>query len=224
MRKLEECKEEVFRRSETRMEKRRRNRKWITACCLPLCMLLAWGVLWMNLDEPADSSYNGVTSNMGTDGIFDVMGDGASGASNTQDFSFSLTWGCYGISSYDSTTGTLIKTTDATDVSAYTATYELTQQQKQTIYQWVRSVNLPDYPEQYNPHPQGDGSSPSMTLILTVRIGAYEKTVRAENIAMSFESEDGEGQKFLTLCKQIRDLLTDTEAWKNLPEYENFYD
>ncbi len=41
------------------------------------------------------------------------------------DFSFSLTWGCYGISSYDSRTGKLVKTTDATHLRIISHTIPL---------------------------------------------------------------------------------------------------
>ena len=40
MRELNECKAEVFRRSDNRIKERRRNRNRILAMCIPLCLVL----------------------------------------------------------------------------------------------------------------------------------------------------------------------------------------
>ena len=37
-----------------------------------------------------------------------------------EDFSFSIVWDCYGISSYDSATGKLVKTNDTKNLAKYT--------------------------------------------------------------------------------------------------------
>ena len=95
------------------------------------------------------------------------------------DFAFALTWNCYGISSYDSQTGKLVKTTDATNSDDYVTYYQLTDQDKEYI--------------------------------------------KAENIALSFTSEDEKGQAFLYACEAISNRLTSTEEWKALPDYENLY-
>ena len=139
-------------------------------------------------------------------------------------FSFSLTWGCYGISSYDSETGKLVKTTDATNPEEYITTYQLTDAQKQQIYDLVKGLNVTAYPDMYNPHNDGLASEPPMTLVLTVHTDMVQKTITAEDIALTFESQNSQGQKFLSVCKAIRDILMETEAWKALPEYEYFYD
>lgn len=49
-----------------------------------------------------------------------------------EDFSFALTWNCYGVSSYDSQTGKLVKTTDATNPDDYVTYYQLTTEDKST--------------------------------------------------------------------------------------------
>lgn len=138
--------------------------------------------------------------------------------------SFSLVWGCYGISSYDSETGRLVKTTDATNPEDYITTLQLDGTQQFEIQELLWDLDIEEYPDEYDPHGGGLASSPSMTLILTVRSGDQIKTVRAENIALTFESNDPKGQKFLDVCKGIRDILTETDEWNALPEYEFFYD
>ena len=57
MRNLEDCKAEVFRRSEERIKERKRARKRVLACCIPLCLLLVAGGLYVRpLLEPVDES------------------------------------------------------------------------------------------------------------------------------------------------------------------------
>lgn len=135
-----------------------------------------------------------------------------------------LTWGCYGISSYDSTTGKLVKTTDATNPEEYITTYQLTKEQYSYIGKLIKGLDIASYPDSYNPHGDGLASSPPMTLILSVKTDGLEKTVTASTIVALFESKNPKGQKFLDVCKGIRDILTATDEWKALPEYEFFYD
>lgn len=139
-------------------------------------------------------------------------------------FSFSLTWDVYGISSYDSKTGKLVKTTDATHPENYVTTYQLTAEQKQEIYDLIANLNVSKYPDTYNPHGNGASSEPPMTLILSVSTDTVQKTITAKNIVITYESDNRKGQKFLDVCKTIRDMLMETEEWKALPEYEFFYD
>lgn len=51
-----------------------------------------------------------------------------------EDFAFSIVWGTYGNSSYDSNTGMLVKTKHATDVSKYTCIVQLAEDQKAEVY------------------------------------------------------------------------------------------
>lgn len=66
MRKLEDCKAEVFRRSEERIKERKRVRNRVLACCIPLCLLLVAGGLYVRpLLEPVDEcSKSGGTNQM----------------------------------------------------------------------------------------------------------------------------------------------------------------
>lgn len=140
-----------------------------------------------------------------------------------EDFYFSLTWGCYGISSYDSKTGKLVKTTDATHPDDYVTSYKLTNEDKEYIFSLIASLDVDSYPDIYDPH-NGMVSSPSMTLILTVCVNGEEKTVKAEDICLSYQSKNEKGQKFLSVCEAIQDRLKSTAEWESLPEYEFYYD
>ena len=62
-----------------------------------------------------------------------------------KDFSFELTWNINGISSYDSETGKLVKTWDATNPSLYVTTYMLTDADKAQMYEWISSLDVNSY-------------------------------------------------------------------------------
>ena len=237
MRELNECKAEVFRRSDNRIKERRRKFNRVLALCVPLCLILTiFSITILPAMMPAGkdmapgadglsgnetSGDRGDQDNNKEDGNGDM--DGAVNTDVPDNLSFSLTWNTYGISSYDSATGKLVKTTDATNPEDYITTLQLDGQQLFAIWELLWELDIETYPDEYNPH-GGLASSPPMTLILTLREGDKVKTVRAEDIALSYESDDPKGQKFLDTCKAIRDILTATEEWKALPEYEFFYD
>ena len=146
-----------------------------------------------------------------------------------EDFSFALTWGTYGISSYDSKTGKLVKTTDATHPEDYVTTCTLSDVQMKEIYALLHDLDISSYPATYDPINDPDSdlqimSEPSMTLILTLRLNESEKTVACRDISMQFKGYNEKSQKFLDVCKTIKDVLTATEEWKALPEYEFLYD
>ena len=137
---------------------------------------------------------------------------------------FSITWGTYGISSYDSKTGTLIKTKDATYPEVYSANRMLTDEQYDKIWNLIESLDIESYPDDYDPHYGELRSTPTLTLILTVESDTVNKTVTAENIALTYKSDFKKGQKFLDVFKEIESILTSTEEWQALPDYEFFYD
>ncbi len=146
-----------------------------------------------------------------------------------EDFSFALRWGTYGISYYDSMSKVLIKTADATYPDEYITSCTLSDTQMKEIYALLRDLDISSYPETYDPinDPNSDlqtMSEPSMTLILTVRRGDGGKTVACRDIAMQFKGYDQKSQKFLDVCKTIKEIMTGTEEWKALPEYEFFYE
>lgn len=233
MRDLNECREEIFRRSEERIKVRRRNRNRVMACCVPLCLIVMGYIAIMFttqsvsekdagyvLDKPsqhASDNTQDVNSNTDTSRKDDEL--------TTSDiYSFSLTWGCYGISSYDSKTGRLVKTTDATNPEEYVTDLQLSAKEYEQICELIRGLDVTSYPDEYNPHEDGPESSPSMTLILTVQTETFEKTIRAKDIALTFEADNEKGRAFLNVCEAIRDILIATDEWKSLPDYEFLYE
>ena len=138
-----------------------------------------------------------------------------------EDFSFALTWNVYGISSYDSQTGKLVKTTDATNPDDYVTNYQLTEEDKAYFYNLLVPLNVNSYPDIYDL--QGGPSEPFITLILTVRVNGESKTIKAKNIPLLPVSEDEKGQQFLSVCEAISNRLEATEEWKALPDPRHFY-
>ena len=233
MRTFEERKAEIFLRSENRIKQRRKNRRRILSVCIPLCVILIVGsaalprLLPVGYDRVEQENSFEIKDESGDKLDYIVNDedgfDGIEAAPESDGFSFSLTWGCYGISSNDSATGRLVKTSDATHPEDYVTTYYLTDEQKQEIYNLIVGLDIEKYPDEYNPH-KNAVSTPYMTLILSVKADGIEKTVTVPETVLSYDANNRKGQKFLDVCKAIEDILTATQEWKALPEYEFFYD
>lgn len=146
-----------------------------------------------------------------------------------EDFQFSLVWNTYGISSYDSGTGVLIKTTDATHPENYETELHLSSDEMRAAWEIIAALDLADYPAEYDPNPDMK-SKPGVTLVLSVFQGGTEKTIRCEDIALCHDAEgnytakDKKGQAFLRACQQLIALITATPEWQALPEYEFLYE
>ncbi len=140
-----------------------------------------------------------------------------------EDFSFSLIWGVYGTSSYDSRTGKLVKTTDATNPENYVTYLRLSDETLGYFYGLLRDLDIDDFPEEYDPD-RHTMCTPSSALTVTVRAGDRTKTVRVDDMAASRVALIGKNKKYIETCSTIRDFLMQTEEWKSLPEYEFFYD
>ena len=138
------------------------------------------------------------------------------------DFSFALTWNVFGISSYDSHTGKLVKTTDATNPEDYITYCRLTDEDIEYIYNLIIALDVYSYPDIYDL--QTPPSDPDGTLVLTVRVDDEEKSIKAEHVSLFFDSEDEKEQLFFDTCNTISNLLEATDEWKALPDYENLYE
>ena len=140
-----------------------------------------------------------------------------------EDFSFALTWGVYGISSYDSRTGKLVKTKDATNPEDYVTYLHLSDETLDYFYRLLRDLDIEDYPDEYDPDPH-TMCEPSAALSVTVRVGGKSKTVKVDDMAVSHLAMIGKSKRYIEICSLIRDLLMETEEWKSLPDYEFYYD
>ncbi len=140
-----------------------------------------------------------------------------------EDFAFSVTWNTYGISSYDSASGKLVKTSDATNPEDYVTELILSEEQLTEIWEIISSMDLESYPEEYDPF-SNLKSEPSQTIILSTMINGAQKEVRCENIAFGSEGTTKKGKAFLTAISDIVSIIESTSEWRALPNYEFFYD
>ena len=149
-----------------------------------------------------------------------------------EDFSFSLVWDTYGISSYDSKTGVLVKTKDATDVSRYTTELYLTPDLLAACYNALFvEADIMDYPDIYDPFnaPGAEKrfmSIPDQTIIITVTANGVTKTVKCEKIAFGTYEDCycDEAIRFLSACSDLEDVIMSTDEWLALPDYEFYYE
>ena len=142
-----------------------------------------------------------------------------------EDFNFAITWNVYGISSYDSATGTLIKTTDATYPENYITNLELSEETLKEIYiKLTKDINLNSYKNEYNPF--SFVSTPTQTIIISLTSDGASKTVSCEDIALgeAEEARTEKAKKFVKVMDEIVEIITATEEWKSLPDYEFGYD
>ena len=146
------------------------------------------------------------------------------------DFAFSIVWGCYGISSYDSKTGNLVKTKDATDVSKYTSTVQLTEAQMTEVYRILFSeIDIFEYPDSYDPFNAPDAeirvaSEPNQTIIISVTANGRTKTVTCNEVALGSTGYCEEARAFMDAENKIVELITSLPEWAAFPEYEFFYE
>lgn len=148
------------------------------------------------------------------------------------DFSFSIVWDAYGISSYDSETGKLVKTKDTTDPDKYTSYVTLSEDQMKQVCKFLsKDIDLADYPASYDPFNDPESntvmtSEPSQTIIVSVTADGETNSVRCQDIA--FGSLDmcycDEAKAFMSSVKNVVSLLTSLPEWEAFPDYERFYE
>lgn len=143
-------------------------------------------------------------------------------------FQFSLTWDVHGTSSYDSKTGRLVKTTNATHPEDYVTTMFLSDEAMIEIYTLLMMIDISSYPDSFDPFNAPDAetkieSEPSQTIILELRCGDFEKKITCSNVVMEASAYNEKADAFVDAYRRIIELITETEEWLNLPEYEVFY-
>ena len=151
-------------------------------------------------------------------------------AAPLRNYTFYFRFDVFGISSYNSATGELIKTRDATAPSRYCATHFLTEAEREEIGSLLASLDLPSYPAEYDPFNAPDAeekrmTAPDQTIVLSVVTPAFSKTVTCKNVCLGMTGGyDDASQRFLDVCARLKEILTSTEEWKSLPDYEFLYD
>ena len=139
-------------------------------------------------------------------------------------FTFSLTWGVGFDSSYDSKTGTLIKTDKVINRSPeeYVTTFEYPN--IESLYEKVKMFALYRYPSTYDPY---EGVTISTNPKTNYKLTIDDKTIEARNCPIIEDYPEGltwSGKRFLELVFEIRDTIQNSDEWKALPDYEVLYE
>lgn len=140
------------------------------------------------------------------------------------DFAFSITFNVYGISSYDSETGRLVKTNDPanSDLEKYATTLILSDEQMEEIYRLLSDLDFASYPTDYSP--TDASSKPPAYWELTVQMAGDSHQVCCSFLpAGPFEGRDEKAQAFIDTFERICEIITSTEEWKSLPDPEVLY-
>ena len=140
-----------------------------------------------------------------------------------EDFYFVLTWGVGLDSSYDSRTGTLIKTKYVIErqPEEYIAIYQYPNINE--IYEMAKSINVYSYADHYYPY---EGSlimtSPSVDYVFEIN----DKTIASKDCPILNEIPDDvteRDKKYLALLLTIRNTLMNSDEWKAMPDPEILY-
>ena len=140
-----------------------------------------------------------------------------------EDFYFVLTWGVQLDSSYDSRTGTLIKTKYVRErqPEEYITTCQYPNINE--IYEMAKAINVYSYADDYYPY---EGSlimtSPSVDYVFEIN----DKTIASKDCPILNEIPDGvteRGKKYLALLLTIKNTLIASDEWKAMPDPEILY-
>ena len=138
-------------------------------------------------------------------------------------FTFSLTWGIGFDSSYDSNSGTLVKTDKVIERSPeeYVTTFEYPG--LESLYEKAKNLSLYNYPSNYDAY---NGVSISTDPKTNYRLTIDDKTIEAKDCPIIEGYPEGlswSAKKFLEIVFEIRDTILNSEEWKALPDYEVLY-
>ena len=140
-----------------------------------------------------------------------------------EDFYFVFTWGVQLDSSYDSRTGTLIKTKYVRErqPEEYIATYQYPNINE--VYEMAKSINVYSYEDDYYPY-EGCSirSNPSVDYVFEIN----DKTITSKDCPLLQEVPNDvtkKGKQYLSLILTIKETLTNSDEWKAMPEFEVLY-
>ena len=148
--------------------------------------------------------------------------------SGLPDFEFSLEWGPYGVSSYDSDSGELIMNREENNPEKYTAVHQLTDEERRKVWALLISLPYDAYPEDYKPNPNA-ATEPETRIVLSVTADGKTHTTRTTDGALimddSVEAGVQNGAKaFAKVIRELENLLMETPEWQAFPEPEVYYE
>ena len=149
------------------------------------------------------------------------------------DFSFRISWGIYGdMSSYNSKTGKLVKSTKAKDdPSKFVTEHKMTKKEINALYTiLLKNIDVFSYPDDYDPcNAPGTVNKvrtiPYQTIIIQVEYKGAVKRIECNDICLGGERTgyNDEAKAFLRAVTDIQAFLMSTDEWKALPERDFKY-
>lgn len=110
----------------------------------------------------------------------------------------------------------------------YVTTLFLSEDELVEIYTMLLKMEINSYPDSFDPTNAPDAdvmteSSVPMKLVLEAYGEKVNKTVHCSEVG-SWRGYDAKAQAFLDACNRIEEIITDSDEWKALPEYEILYE
>ena len=148
------------------------------------------------------------------------------------DFSFSFIWGIAGISSYDSKTGLLVRSSAEEEQDKYRKIVFLSEAEKKEVFRILFSdIHIGDYPDEYDPFNDPNAktkmmSSPSQTIRITVTANGKTKTVACNEVLLSGKGSGwcDEANALLDAFDALETLLTGMPEWQSFPDTTLLFD
>ena len=152
--------------------------------------------------------------------VFSLFGCVKTPSIDQQTFEFSLTFGTQGTSSYDSKTGELIRTKHSQNPDKYKSQMTLPDEKLNEIIEVIGSLDILDYPDNYNPTKADYYETPNETIILSVTTKDFSKTVTCNTVLFEHKGHNKKAQRFLDAVDAIEMIITETDEWKAFPELD----
>lgn len=139
-----------------------------------------------------------------------------------EDFSFSLQWGIWGKSYYNSETGELIKSKYEDNKEDFKTVCFLNEDELEEVYFILYKLNLNNYDDMKTQ--EFRQCKPGMKYELEVKINeAYKIITLPEGIDRSRTHITSRARKIQNAIDQITEIIYQKEEWKALPKEEKLY-
>lgn len=141
-------------------------------------------------------------------------------------FDFSIVWGVHGMSSYDSSSGTLIKTTyfeKGSSQDDYKTQLYLSKETKDNFVNMLNNINIYSYPKNYDPYyykRRTIYSTPGYKIKLSIPDLEIETRDTLPMYSDDVTNISKEGKSFLSCIDSITTYIENTSEWKSLKDSE----
>ena len=139
-----------------------------------------------------------------------------------EDFSFSLQWGIWGKSYYNSETGELIKSRHEKNEEDFKTVCFLNEEELEEVYFILHKLNLSKYDDLVIQ--EFDFCAPGMRFVIEVNSkDNHYKIELPEGICRFNPHKSSRARKIQNAIDQITEIIYQKEEWKALPKEEYLY-